>query len=52
MALPWGQNSYPENNEIHNFGESLTAEHHSALVFLTYSFGEEDFLKIGQVLHF
>jgi hypothetical protein len=30
---PWGQNLYPEDNEIHNFGRSLPALHHHAFSF-------------------
>jgi hypothetical protein len=33
LALPWGQNVYPENNEIHNFGRGLPALHQHAFSF-------------------
>jgi hypothetical protein len=33
MAPPWGQNHYPEDNEIHNFGGGLPALHHHTFSF-------------------
>jgi hypothetical protein len=33
LAPPWGQNLYPKDNEIHNFGRGLPALHHHALSF-------------------
>jgi hypothetical protein len=29
-TMPWGQNLYPEDNEIHNFGRRILALHHNA----------------------
>jgi hypothetical protein len=55
LALLWGQNLYPKDNEIHNFGRDLPALHHHAfslIVLHTCSFREEDFfLRIGQFWH-
>jgi hypothetical protein len=33
LAPPWGQNLYPKDNEIHNFGRGLPALHHHAFSF-------------------
>jgi hypothetical protein len=33
LAPPWGQNLYPEVNEIHSFGRGLPALHHHAFSF-------------------
>jgi hypothetical protein len=33
MAPPWGQNLYPEDNEIHSFGRGLPALNHHAFSF-------------------
>jgi hypothetical protein len=33
LALPWEQNLYPKDNEIHNCGRSLPAVHHNAFSF-------------------
>jgi hypothetical protein len=33
LAPPWGQNLYPEDNEINNFGRGLPALHYHAFSF-------------------
>ena len=33
LALPWGQNLYPEDNQIHNFSRSFPALYHNAFCF-------------------
>jgi hypothetical protein len=33
FALPWGQNCYPGDYKIHNFGRGLLALHHHAFSF-------------------
>jgi hypothetical protein len=33
LAPPWGQNLYPEDNEVHNFSKGLPSLHHHAFSF-------------------
>jgi hypothetical protein len=47
LAPPWGQNVYPKDNEIHNFGRGLPALHHHAFTFFLHTF-REDFFKSGR----
>jgi hypothetical protein len=54
LALPWGQNLYPKDNEIHNFGRGLPALHHHAFSFSYIHVVSEKkifFLRIGQFCH-
>jgi hypothetical protein len=54
LTPPWGQNLYPKNNEIHNFGRHIPALHHHAFSFSYKHVVSEKkiFLKIGQFGHF
>ena len=52
--LPWGQNPYPGDHQIYNFGKGIPALHHYAFGFSqTCGCKEEDFWKLvtfGQFL--
>ena len=54
LALPWGQNFYPEDNEIHNFSRSFPALYHHAFCFSYIQVVSEKkiFFKISLFWHF
>jgi hypothetical protein len=52
LAPPWGQNLYPVDNEIHNFGRDLPALYHHAFSFSYIHVVSEKIFKKGQLWHF
>jgi hypothetical protein len=51
LTPPWGQNLYPKDYEIHNFGRHIPALHHHAFrSSYIHVVSEEDFFKNWSIL--
>jgi hypothetical protein len=56
LTPPWGQNLYPKDNEMHNFGRHIPVLHHHAFRFFFFFYihvvSEDFFFKLSNLTLF